>query len=70
MRAERQWFDGDCTAKVERFVQSLEELEASIRKDKTYQPLSMQEGAEIVKAFGFGKRKPSSVLKSANQRSR
>lgn len=59
MLAEHQWFDENCTVKVKRFAQSLEELEASIRKDKTYQALSMQERAEIVKAFDFGERKPS-----------
>lgn len=51
---EREWFKANCMAKVERFVKDLDELEESVRKGVGYQPLSMQEMQDIVKAIGFG----------------
>jgi hypothetical protein len=51
---ERTWFNENCGTKLDRIVKELEDLEAAIRSDGTYQPLTLQEREEIVKAFDFG----------------
>ncbi len=54
MRAERQWFQENCGRMVERFLEELDKLEEYVRAGGLYQPVSMQEREEIVKAFDFG----------------
>jgi len=56
LRDERQWFKDNCGRKVERWREECTELEKVMLSDKFYQPLSLQERADIVKAFGFSHR--------------
>ncbi|KAH9934852.1 uncharacterized protein B0H18DRAFT_1114692 [Fomitopsis serialis] len=53
LRDEREWFKDNCGRKVERWREECTELEKVMLSDKFYQPLSLQERADIVKAFGF-----------------
>lgn len=54
-QAELEWFKQNCGNKLDRFVKELEDLESFVRKGGMYEPLSMQEREEIVKAFDFGR---------------
>lgn len=53
LRDERTWFKDNCGRKVERWREECAELEKALLNDKFYQPLSLQEREDIVKAFGF-----------------
>lgn len=53
LRDERIWFKDNCGRKVERWREECAELEKAMLSDKFYQPLSLQEREDIVKAFGF-----------------
>ncbi|TFY69868.1 hypothetical protein EVG20_g2978 [Dentipellis fragilis] len=52
----RQWFASNCRARVDKFAQAYDELAEHIRTNTAYQPLSLQEKMDIVKAFGFSHR--------------
>lgn len=56
MKQERKWFNENCRVKVERCLKEFEDLEGHIRNGTLYQPISMQEKEDIVKAFGFSHR--------------
>ncbi|KAK0443139.1 uncharacterized protein EV420DRAFT_1649417 [Desarmillaria tabescens] len=53
---DRRWFNGNCGAKIERCFTEYEKLEDHLLKDTVYQPMSLQEKEDIVKAFGFSHR--------------
>ncbi|KAG7096529.1 hypothetical protein E1B28_003958 [Marasmius oreades] len=53
---ERQWFKDNCRVKVERVFREVQELEKHVSQDTIYQPVSLQEKADIVKAFNFSHR--------------
>ena len=50
---EHKWFEINCGRKAERYVQEYTELGTHLMTDRGYQPLSIQEMADVVKAFGF-----------------
>ncbi|KAK0443130.1 uncharacterized protein EV420DRAFT_1577089 [Desarmillaria tabescens] len=50
---DRRWFNGNCGAKIERCFTEYEKLEDHLLKNTVYQPMSLQEKQDIVKAFGF-----------------
>ncbi|KAH9848820.1 hypothetical protein C2E23DRAFT_738850 [Lenzites betulinus] len=56
MREERQWFDNNCRSKVDAWQKECDTFEEFLLKDGVYQPLSLQEREDIVKAFGFSHR--------------
>ncbi|KZT65176.1 hypothetical protein DAEQUDRAFT_539533 [Daedalea quercina L-15889] len=56
LKDERAWFNENCGRKVERWREECTELEQLMLSDKFYQPLSLQEREDIVKAFGFSHR--------------
>ncbi|TFY82038.1 hypothetical protein EWM64_g1976 [Hericium alpestre] len=53
LKDERKWFNDNCTAKVDKYLNEYDELVEHIMTDKVYRPLSLHEREEIVKAFGF-----------------
>lgn len=53
MREERQWMNENCRKKVEAWGRDCTALEEFVMKGGLYQPLSLQEREDIVKAFGF-----------------
>ncbi|KAF9805475.1 hypothetical protein IEO21_09037 [Rhodonia placenta] len=56
LREERWWFKEHCASKVHRWRRDCEELEKYMLRDTFYQPMSLQEKEDIVKAFGFSHR--------------
>lgn len=54
LKAEKQWFKDNCMRKVDRLLKELEDLAEYIHKGGNYEPLSMLEMKDIVKAFDFG----------------
>ncbi|EED83477.1 predicted protein [Postia placenta Mad-698-R] len=56
LREERRWFKEHCASKVHRWRRDCEELEKYMLRDTFYQPMSLQEKEDIVKAFGFSHR--------------
>ena len=55
LKNERQWLDENCGKKVEAWQKECNALEDFVVKGGFYQPMSLQEREEIVKAFGFCK---------------
>ncbi|KAL4242825.1 hypothetical protein ABKN59_011535 [Abortiporus biennis] len=54
---ERKWFSENCRSKVDAWSQECDKLkEFLLNLDGTYQPLSLQEREDIVKAFDFSHR--------------
>ncbi|THH13828.1 hypothetical protein EW146_g6431 [Bondarzewia mesenterica] len=53
LQVERAWFADECRAKAENYGREYGQLEQHIATDNAYQPLSLQEKADIVKAFKF-----------------
>jgi len=53
---ERAWFDDNCGKKSQRVLEAYDELSDYITKGGLYQPMTLQEREEIVKAFGFSHR--------------
>ncbi|KAI0956522.1 hypothetical protein AcW1_005178 [Taiwanofungus camphoratus] len=53
---ERTWYNDNCRKKVLRWKRDCDELATFMLVDKVYQPLSLQERQDIVKAFGFSHR--------------
>jgi len=56
LQAERLWFRQNCQQKLHKWLEECDNLVKYIREDKVYQPLSLQEREDIVKAFGFSHR--------------
>ncbi|KAI0375984.1 hypothetical protein BV20DRAFT_31266 [Pilatotrama ljubarskyi] len=56
MKAERQWLDENCRRKVDVWQKECDALEQFVLNGGFYQPLSLQEREDIVKAFGFSHR--------------
>ncbi|KAI0696188.1 hypothetical protein BC835DRAFT_1272285 [Cytidiella melzeri] len=54
LQAERNWFADNCRRKADKYLSELEKLAEYVRKGGAYEPLSMQEIEDIVKAFDFG----------------
>ena len=55
LRSERDWFVTNCQEKGNKFVKEYEALATHLRTDRGYEPLSLKEREDIVKAFGFCK---------------
>ncbi|KAI0628064.1 hypothetical protein C8Q77DRAFT_1068619 [Trametes polyzona] len=53
MQTERKWLDDNCRRKVNVWQNECDALEEFIVKGGIYQPLSLQEREDIVKALGF-----------------
>ena len=53
LKTERKWLEENCSRKVDAWQKECNALEEYIKKGGFYQPLSLQEREEIVKAFGF-----------------
>ena len=57
MREEVTWFKENCTARAEKVFDAYKDLREQVLKVEIfYQAISLQEKADIVKAFGFGTR--------------
>ncbi|KAI0294246.1 hypothetical protein B0F90DRAFT_1758208 [Multifurca ochricompacta] len=56
LKAERAWFAQNCRERVDKYVREYSALAKHLLTDKGYEPLSLQEKADIVKAFGFSHR--------------
>jgi hypothetical protein len=55
LKSEREWFAENCHAKGDKFVKEYDALATHLRTDRGYEPLSLKEREDIVKAFGFCK---------------
>ncbi|KAI9453341.1 hypothetical protein F5148DRAFT_1289159 [Russula earlei] len=55
LKEERAWFGQHCREKGDKYVAEYEKLANHLLTESTYAPLSLQEKADIVKAFGFCK---------------
>ena len=53
LKSERRWLEENCRAKVEAWERECAKLEEFVQKGGFYQPMTLQEREEIVKAFGF-----------------
>ncbi|KAM5539182.1 hypothetical protein V8D89_007055 [Ganoderma adspersum] len=56
LKSERRWLEENCRAKVEAWERECTKLEEFVEKGGFYQPMTLQEREEIVKAFGFSHR--------------
>ena len=54
MDKEMLWFEENCTSRVEKIFTAYEELREHVLKQVFYQPMSLQEKRDIVKAFHAG----------------
>ena len=52
---ERAWFSKNCREKGEKYVEEYNKLADCLLTEAVYEPVSLQEKADIVKAFGFCK---------------
>ena len=55
LRAERAWFAQNCRDRGDKYVEEYGKLAVHLLTESGYAPLSLQEKADIVKAFGFCK---------------
>jgi hypothetical protein len=55
IKSERLWFAENCQAKGDKFVKEYDALATHLRTERGYEPLSLKEREDIVKAFGFCK---------------
>jgi len=55
LKAERAWFSQNCRGRGDKYVEEYCKLEKYLLIEGGYAPLSLQEKADIVKAFGFCK---------------
>jgi hypothetical protein len=55
LKAERAWFTQNCRERGEKYVEEYNKLAEHLLTESGYAPLSLQEKADIVKAFGFCK---------------
>jgi hypothetical protein len=53
LNAERAWFGQNCREKGDKYVGEYSKLAKHLLTESGYSPLSLQEKADIVKAFGF-----------------
>ncbi|OSX56367.1 hypothetical protein POSPLADRAFT_1050853 [Postia placenta MAD-698-R-SB12] len=53
---EMRWFEDNCARKVKRWQEECDELAKYLVGDTSYEPLSLQEKEDIVKAFNFSHR--------------
>ncbi|KAH9048669.1 hypothetical protein EDB83DRAFT_2317412 [Lactarius deliciosus] len=56
LRSERVWFAQNCGEKGDKFVKEYNALATHLRTERGYEPLSLKEKEDIVKAFGFSHR--------------
>ncbi|KZT03360.1 uncharacterized protein LAESUDRAFT_366011 [Laetiporus sulphureus 93-53] len=56
LKEELAWYKINCRRKIETWREECGSLERFVLTDKIYQPLSLQEREDIVKAFGFSHR--------------
>jgi hypothetical protein len=61
-KAERAWFVENCREKGNKYVKEYSALAIHLVTGRGYEPLSLQDMADIVKAFGFCKSPISSEL--------
>ena len=55
LKAERTWFAQNCRERGDKYVEEYNKLATHLLTESGYAPLSLQEQADIVKAFGFCK---------------
>ena len=55
LRAERVWFAQNCRERGDKYVEEYSKLATHLLTESGYTPLSLQEKADIIKAFGFCK---------------
>ena len=55
LKAERAWFVQNCRDRGGKYVEEYGKLATHLLTESGYQPLSLQEREDIVKAFGFCK---------------
>ncbi len=55
LKKERKWLEDNCRTKIEAWERECAKLEEFVDKGGFYQPMTLQEREEIVKAFGFCK---------------
>lgn len=55
LRTERAWFAENCRERGDKYVEEYGKLAVHLLNESGYEPLSLQERADIVKAFGFCK---------------
>ena len=55
LRSEREWFATNCQEKGDKFAKEYDALATHLRTERGYEPLSLKEREDIVKAFNFCK---------------
>ncbi len=55
LKAERTWFAQNCRERGDKYVEEYSKLATHLLTESGYAPLSLQEKADIIKAFGFCK---------------
>ena len=55
LKAERAWFTENCLERGDKYVEEYNKLATHLLTENGYAPLTLQERADIVKAFGFCK---------------
>jgi hypothetical protein len=55
LKEERTWFVQNCRERADKYVKEYSALATHLLKETGYEPLSLQEKEDIVKAFGFCK---------------
>jgi hypothetical protein len=55
LKAERAWFAQNCRERGDKYVEEYSKLAVHLLTQSGYVPVSLQERADIVKAFGFCK---------------
>jgi hypothetical protein len=55
LRSEQEWFAENCQAKGDKFLKEYDALATHLRTERGYEPLSLKEKEDIVKAFEFSK---------------
>jgi len=56
LKGERAWFGQHCREKGDKYMAEYDKLATHLLTESGYTPLSLQEKADIVKAFGFSHR--------------
>jgi hypothetical protein len=67
LKAERAWFAQNCRERGDKYVAEYSALATHLLTETGYEPLSLQEKEDIVKAFGFCKSLITTVLGSKRQ---
>ena len=63
LRSEQEWFATNCREKGDKFAKEYEALATHLRTERGYEPLSLQEKQDIVKAFNYRKFFPALIKK-------